>query len=128
MSEIRKNIIYRLLKEKKKTKRELAEFLGINENSISRMLSSPNISYVKLEKIANFLEVKVSDITEQAFIALEEKEKYKPHENKVDENIFNTLTEAIEIQRKMIDIIMRILSSKNQTNENCGNSSTDKSQ
>jgi len=44
MSEFQKNIIDGLLKEKKKTKRDLAKLLDIKENSINRTLKNSNIT------------------------------------------------------------------------------------
>jgi DNA-binding Xre family transcriptional regulator len=61
MSDLQKNV-EKLLKENKKTKRELALFLGIKENSINRTLKSRNISISKIEKVADFLEIEVTDL------------------------------------------------------------------
>jgi DNA-binding Xre family transcriptional regulator len=60
MSEIQKNNFTQLLKEKGKSKRELANFLEIHENGINRMLSNPDIRLKRLEKIADFLDIDVS--------------------------------------------------------------------
>ncbi|MDR0680761.1 MAG: helix-turn-helix transcriptional regulator [Dysgonamonadaceae bacterium] len=60
MSEIQKNNITQLLKEKNKSKRELAHFLNIHENGINRMLSNPDIRLKRLEQIANFLDIDIS--------------------------------------------------------------------
>jgi plasmid maintenance system antidote protein VapI len=62
MSEIQKNIIERLLKEKQKTKRELAKFLTINESSINRTIKNPDISNSKLKKVAEFLAMDFMDL------------------------------------------------------------------
>ena len=62
MSELQKNIIENLLKEKRKSKRDLAKFLDIKENSINRTLKNPNISISKLEKIAEFLGTEICDL------------------------------------------------------------------
>jgi plasmid maintenance system antidote protein VapI len=62
MSEIQKNIIEGLLKEKQKTKRELAEFLTINESSINRTIKNPDISNSKLKKVAEFLTMDFMDL------------------------------------------------------------------
>ena len=62
MSEFQKNIIESLLKEKKKTKRELAKILNIKENSINRLLISPSITLSKLGIIAGFLDVDIIDL------------------------------------------------------------------
>jgi DNA-binding Xre family transcriptional regulator len=62
MSEFPKSIVDKLLKEKKKRKYELAKFLDINKNSLNRTLANPNISFRKLEKIAAFLEIDVSEL------------------------------------------------------------------
>jgi DNA-binding Xre family transcriptional regulator len=60
MSELQKNNITKLLKEKGKSKRELAHFLEIHENGINRMLSNPDIRLKRLEQIAKFLDIDVS--------------------------------------------------------------------
>jgi len=60
MFEKQKDSITKLLKEKGKTKRELAVFLGIHENGINRLLGNPNIGLKRLEQIADFLEMDIS--------------------------------------------------------------------
>ena len=59
MATYQKNIISRLLKEKGKTKRELAAFLDIHENGINRLIGNNKISMERLEQIACFLEMNV---------------------------------------------------------------------
>jgi len=62
MTEVLKDNIENLLKEKKKTKRDLAKLLKISENSINRTLNNANISLSKLGVIAGFLEVDITDL------------------------------------------------------------------
>jgi DNA-binding Xre family transcriptional regulator len=60
MSEIQKNNVFQLLKDKGKSKRDLANFLQIHENGINRMLTNPNIRLGRIEQIAYFLGVDIS--------------------------------------------------------------------
>ncbi|GHT03529.1 hypothetical protein FACS189440_12570 [Bacteroidia bacterium] len=57
MSDTQKNTISKLLKEKGKTKRELAVFLDIHENGINRLIGNSKISMERLEQIAHFLDM-----------------------------------------------------------------------
>jgi transcriptional regulator with XRE-family HTH domain len=128
MSEIQKNIIDKLLKEKKKTKRELAKFLNIKENSISRTLKNPNISIGKLEKIAEFLEIELSDIIglKSASIMQEEKGEYKSLKNKNTEDALNNLSEVIKIQGRTIEMMAETEKANNKNIENLVKLLTDK--
>ncbi|MDR2125658.1 MAG: helix-turn-helix domain-containing protein [Prevotellaceae bacterium] len=121
MSEHQKFIIDKLLKEKKKTKRELADLLNITENSISRTLKNPNISIRKLEKIANFLEIELSDIIEMknaSSIAQEEKGEYKILKNKNKEDALNSLSEVIKIQGRTIEMMVETEKANSKNIEN----------
>ncbi|MCL1937770.1 MAG: helix-turn-helix domain-containing protein [Candidatus Azobacteroides sp.] len=60
MIEKQKDNIIKLLKEKGKSKRELAAHLGIHENGINRLLDNPNIGVKRLEQIADFLNTDIS--------------------------------------------------------------------
>jgi transcriptional regulator with XRE-family HTH domain len=55
MLESQKQIITQLLKEKGKSKRELAVYLGIHENGINRVIGNQKIKKDRLEAIAAFL-------------------------------------------------------------------------
>lgn len=79
MSEIQKNNITRLLKQKRKTKRELAEYLSMHENGMNRLLGNRNISMKKLERIATFLEMDINELIKQLYA--EEEETKKENEN-----------------------------------------------
>jgi transcriptional regulator with XRE-family HTH domain len=68
MSEIQKNNITKLLKGKGKTKRELAAFLDIHENGINRLLGNPNISKLRLEQIADFLQIDISVLLKTVYL------------------------------------------------------------
>jgi len=113
MSEFQKSIIESLLKEKKKTKRELAKLLGITENSINRTLKNPSISLSKLGVIAGFLEVDVTDL-------LPKKEPlHDPGEGEFKRNdptdttnqlTINNLSEALSRNSKTIENLVRIIS------------------
>ena len=62
MTTYQKNIISRLLKEKGKTKRELAAFLDIHENGINRLIGNNKISMERLEQIARFLDMNLKTL------------------------------------------------------------------
>jgi DNA-binding Xre family transcriptional regulator len=128
MSEIQKNIIDKLLREKKKTKRELAKFLNIKENSISRTLKNPNISIRKLEKIAEFLEIELSDLIEMksASIMQEEGGEYKSLKHKGKEDALDSLSEVIKIQGRTIEMMAETEKANSKNIENLVKLLTDK--
>ncbi|MDR2058287.1 MAG: helix-turn-helix transcriptional regulator [Dysgonamonadaceae bacterium] len=129
MPESQKNIIERLLKEKKKTKRELAKCLNIKENSINRTIKNPNISIRRLEKIAEFLEIKLSDILEMknSSTMQEELAEYKLlkdiTKNKLNGNPINVddLSELIKTQTRTIEMMAEIEKTNSKNIENLVN-------
>jgi len=111
MSESQKKIIDSLLKEKKKTKRDLAKLLNIKENSVNRTLKNSNISISKLGIIANFLEVDIKDLLPKKDIVQEPGEEYQ-HTNPLDASnqiAINTLSEAINRSSKTIEKLVKII-------------------
>jgi DNA-binding Xre family transcriptional regulator len=121
MSELQKNIIDRLLKEKKKSKRELANFLDIKENSISRTLRNPNISISKLEKIAEFLEIDVSDLLQMknSVLLQENQTNYIPQTKEEDgQATFKGLSEIIKIQSRTIEMMAETEKANSKNIEN----------
>jgi len=112
MSELQRDIIERLLKEKGKTKRELAKQLGMKENSINRALDNPKISVSKLEIAANFLEVEIQDLLPKKELpALEPEGEYRtlnPSDVSSQMTISN-LSEALKRNSKTIDNLVRII-------------------
>jgi transcriptional regulator with XRE-family HTH domain len=111
MSEFQKNIIENYLKEKKKTKRELAKLLDIKENSINRTLKNSNISISKLGMIAGFLEVDITDLLpkrESLNDSGEEYQKLNPFEasNKLT---INNLSDAVNRNSKTIEQLVQII-------------------
>ncbi|MDR0834930.1 MAG: helix-turn-helix domain-containing protein [Candidatus Symbiothrix sp.] len=60
ISKIQLNNFNRLLMEKGLTKRQLAEHIGVHENGMNRILSSPDIKLKRLTPIAEFLDMEVS--------------------------------------------------------------------
>ncbi|MCL1932577.1 MAG: helix-turn-helix transcriptional regulator [Candidatus Azobacteroides sp.] len=119
MSELQKNIIEVLLKEKKKTKRELAKVLNIKENSINRLLKSSNITLLKLGVIADFLGVDITDLLPKKESVQEPEEEYQPT-NPADvttQLTINNLSEALNRNSKTIDNLVRIIS-ENYPNRN----------
>jgi len=107
MSEIQKNIIENLLKEKRKTKRELAKLLEIKENSINRTLKNPNISVSKLELIAKFLDVEIIHLLPQ---------KENIHQNTVNE--YQPLNPLETYNQLTISSLSEALRRSIKTNEN----------
>ena len=112
MSDLQKNIIENFLKEKKKTKRDLAKLLGIKENSINRTLKNSNISLSKLSKIADFLGVELNEL-------LPKKNLQEP-ENNANYHLINpdempnqltlgNLSEALNRSSRTIENLVKII-------------------
>jgi transcriptional regulator with XRE-family HTH domain len=111
MSESQKNIIESLLKERKKTKRELAKHLDISENSINRTLRNSNISLLKLGIIADFLEVDIKDLLPDRSSVKDSGEVYQrlnPYEAS-NQIAINSLSEALNRSSKIIDNLVQII-------------------
>jgi transcriptional regulator with XRE-family HTH domain len=115
MADLQKNIIERILKEQKRTKRELAGFLKIKENSINRTLKNPNISIRKLEKVAEFLGVEVRELLFENTILEESKNEFKKLNLKDKENqiTINNLSEALNRNSKTIENLVKIIADNN---------------
>lgn len=120
MAESQKDIIERLLKERKRTKRELAVYLNISENSISRMLKNKNIALGKLEKIADFLEVNTIDLFPVKNSLEDPKTAYLLASKAmvVNENIVEKLSEALLSGNRTNEIMAETQKSQLQTIEN----------
>ena len=111
MSELQKNIIENLLKEKRKTKRELAKCLNIAENSINRTLKNPKISISKLRIIADFLEVEIIDLLPKNDSLKDSGEEYQKI-NPLDASnqlSINNLSEALNRNSKTIENLVQII-------------------
>jgi transcriptional regulator with XRE-family HTH domain len=115
MSDSQKNIIERILNEQKKTKRALADFLGIKENSINRTLRNPNISIGKLEKIAGFLDIEVHELLFDKNTREESKDEFKTAGLKEKENQtpIGNLSEALNRSTKIIEDLVKIIANNN---------------
>jgi transcriptional regulator with XRE-family HTH domain len=115
MADLQKNIIEKYLKEQKKTKRELAGFLKIKENSINRTLKNPNISIRKLERIAEFLGVEMRDLLFGKSVAEELKSEFKNQDLKEGESqiTINNLSEALNRSSRTIESLVKIISENN---------------
>jgi transcriptional regulator with XRE-family HTH domain len=117
MSDLQKNIIEKILKEQKKTKRELAVFLDIKENSINRTLKNPNIAVSKLEKIAQFLDIDIRELLFEKSIVAESKNEFEninPKEKEMQIAIGN-LSEALNRSTKTIENLVKIITDNNLT-------------
>jgi transcriptional regulator with XRE-family HTH domain len=115
MSDLQKNTVERILKEQKKTKRELAGFLNIKENSINRTLKNPNISIRKLGKIAEFLDVEVQELIFDKRAVGESETEFKNLDlkNKENEMTIANLSEALNRSTKTIEILVKIIADNN---------------
>lgn len=113
MSESQKDIIERLLKQKRKSKRDLANFLEISENSISRTLKNPKISLDKLYKIAEFLDVDIRDLIPSEDITSLKEPEGDYHSPDYDETLRN-LSEALKSAVRTIEIMAENKNNKDQ--------------
>ncbi|GHT62309.1 hypothetical protein FACS189451_06340 [Bacteroidia bacterium] len=111
MSDLQKDIIERSLKTQKKTKRELAKFLNIKENSINRTLKNPNISMLKLERIAEFLDIDMQELIFGRNSFEEPKDELKSTNLKEKENrmTISNLSEALNRSTKTIENLVQII-------------------
>ena len=113
MNEILKNNIENLLKEKRKTKRDLAKLLKITENSINRTLSNPNISLSKMEIIADFLEVEIADFLPRKMKnTIQEPEGEYQRVDPIEKTNFLTihnLSDAVKRSVKTNDTLVQII-------------------
>ena len=116
MSDLQKNIIERILKEQKKTKRDLANFLKIKENSINRTLKNPNISIRKLEKVAEFLGIEMQELLFDKTVGEESENEFKGATMKEKENqmTINNLSEALNRSSKTIEKLVKIIAGDNK--------------
>jgi transcriptional regulator with XRE-family HTH domain len=107
MFEKQKDSITKLLKEKGKTKRELAIFLRIHENGINRLLGNPNIGLKRLEQIADFLEMDISILLKMIYSIKNSDSAFdEPMDDQVgdyeqNENFMLKLLEVIRGQREI---------------------------
>ena len=111
MSECQKNIIENLLKEKGKTKRELAKLLNIKENSMNRTLKNSNISISKLGIIARFLDVDIIDLLPKKEPLQDSGVEYQ-RINPFDASnqlTINSLSEALNRSTKTVDNLVQII-------------------
>jgi len=114
MSESQKNIIEKLLKEKGKTKRELAKLLDIKENSINRTLKNSNITVSKLSIIADFLGVDIIDLLPRKEPIQDLRPDYQ-RINPLDASnqiTINSLSEALNRSTKTVEQLVQIISER----------------
>ena len=113
MSEFQKNIVETLLKERGRTKRELAKALDIKENSINRTLKNPCISLLKLGIIADFLKVDIVDLLQkkETFSEPKEEEYQRIKSSEItDQLTINNLSDALNQSSKTIENLVRMIS------------------
>jgi len=114
MSESQKNIIENLLKEKRKTKRELAKLLKIKENSINRTLKNSNISISKLGVIADFLGVNITDLLPKKENANNVGEEYIPINplDATNQLTISNLSEALKRSSLTIENLVQLIAER----------------
>jgi len=112
MSDLQKTIIDTLLKEKKKTKRDLAKLLNIKENSINRLLKSSNITISKLGIIAGYLDVDIIDLLpkKESVHDLQEEFQSGDSPDAANQLTISNLSEALNRNSKAIENLVRIIS------------------
>lgn len=112
MVESQKNIIETLLKEKGKTKRELAKVLDISENSVNRTVKNPSISVLKMRIIADFLGVDIIDLLPKKETACEQSEDEFQRISSLDAAnrlTISNLSEALNRNSKTIENLVQII-------------------
>ena len=106
--------IERLLKETKKTKRDLAKSLEVKENSINRTLKNSNISLSKVEIIADFFGVDIIELLpKKENNTIQEIQGEYKQTNRSDVSIqlaINNLSEALKRNSITIDSLVQIIS------------------
>jgi len=105
--------IDRLLKEQKKRKRNLSKALGISENSFNRSIRDSDVTYSKLETIADFFGIDIIKL-----LSPEEKDTVKEIDggytqinpaDKANQLAINSLSAALERRDKLIDDLLLII-------------------
>ena len=108
MTTYQKNTISHLLKERGKTKRELAAFLDIHENGINRLIGNNKISMERLEQIARFLDMNLKVLFDKVYPcpaeSSEEVMKVRDKSYSETEEIILLLSEIIKGQKTIKEI------------------------
>ena len=100
--------ILRLLQQKGRTQRELAEFLGLNESAIANWKSGTTKSYKKyINEIANFLQVPVDDLVGETIASSNELAKARAAYNLRVAAQNNSLIFPVEIQNLYNSLSLR---------------------
>ena len=104
-------IVERNLKEKGKTKRDLAKMLDIRENCVNRTLKNPNIALSKLGIIADFLEVDIMELLPKKNTIREPEEEYQRIDSSdvTNQLVINNLSEALNRSTKTIENLVRVI-------------------
>ncbi|MDR0506364.1 MAG: helix-turn-helix transcriptional regulator [Dysgonamonadaceae bacterium] len=120
MSEFQKNIIEKLLKEKRKSKRDLSKFLNIKENSVNRTIKNPNITIRKLEKISEFLEIDFNELLQKLKPSQGDISQYLKKKDVACDNqsIIANLSETLRIQVRTIEMMMETEKNNSKNIEN----------
>lgn len=101
-----KDRIQGLLAEQRRTVKELSKYIGMSDTAIRNIYSRDSCELATLRKIANFFEVAVSDLLEEADVRIDIREvehSFNPGQN--DPETIQKLTNIIEEQRKRIDLL-----------------------
>jgi DNA-binding Xre family transcriptional regulator len=117
MIETLKNNVEKLLKEQRKTKRDLAKLLKIKENSVNRTLTNPSIALSKVGIIADFLEVEIYDLLPKKEPAHENMAEYLKT-NPLDAANQTAVDKLSDSVHRLVQFITENLSEKKNLNEN----------
>jgi transcriptional regulator with XRE-family HTH domain len=121
MPETQKNIISQLLKEKGKSKRELAAFLDIHENGINRLIGNRKISMERLEQIAQFLEMNMKVLFDKVYPKSESElllQEAKLGNLRVEDKTYDDVEEIILLLSEVIKGQKKITDLEEQNSEN----------
>jgi transcriptional regulator with XRE-family HTH domain len=113
MSDTQKNTISKLLKEKGKTKRELAVFLDIHENGINRLIGNSKISMERLEQIAHFLDMDMKVLFDKIY----PKPKFESPEDNSDSDLLNVRDKSYGDVEEIILLLAEVIRGQKRIKE-----------
>jgi transcriptional regulator with XRE-family HTH domain len=113
MSDTQKNTISKLLKEKGKTKRELAVFLDIHENGINRLIGNSKISMERLEQIAHFLDMDMKVLFDKIY----PKPKFELPEDNSDSDQLNVRDKSYGEVEEIILLLAEVIRGQKRIKE-----------
>lgn len=115
MFKIQQNNFNRILRENKKTKRELAKYLGIHENSMNRALNNPKMTLDRIGQIAKYLSMDTLELLKQLYYLPNYGAAY--NENNTGVHIINESDEPQDTDSLLYEIINKQIAVKHLLNE-----------